>query len=141
MKRAFTLMEVMIVVAIVIVLISLAVPNILRSRVITNECAAIASLRTLDKACQTYHMDEQAYPDSLLTLSAATPPYIDNTLGAGRKQGYEFIYESDDPDRFNIHANLLHGGLLRGKYFYLDESGIIRSNNNEEAGPDDQIVS
>lgn len=136
----FTLMEIMIVVAIVIILISLVVPSVLRSRVAANECATIANLRALDKACQAYHIDQQAYPDNLLTLSAADPPYIDNALGSGRKQGYEFVYESLDADQFSVHANPIHGGLLKGRYFYLDESSTIRTSKDGPAGPGDEAI-
>ena len=143
MKRTgFTLMEIMIVVAIVIILITIAVPGILRSRVVANEAAALANLRTLNDACQTYHMNEQHYPDDLLVLStAANPPYIDNVLGSGKKQGYQFDYALGvDPDHFTVNANPTHTGLLRGRYFYMNESGTIRVNANEPAGPEDEII-
>jgi type II secretory pathway pseudopilin PulG len=141
MRRVgFTLIEIMIVVAIVIVLITIAVPGILRSRVAANEAAALANLRTLNDACQTYHMNEQRYPATLLDLSSAKPSYIDNVLGSGQKQGYQFVYVLVDPDHFTVNANPTHTGLLKGRYFYMDESGIIRANANEPAGPQDDIV-
>jgi len=140
MKRAFTLIEIMVVVAIVIVLVSLAVPSILRSRVVANEGAALGSLRVLNNACQSYHIDQGHYPDSLLDLANANPPYIDTELGKGKKQGYEFIYNSSDADHFTVQANPTHTGLLKGRYFFLDDSGTIRVNNDSPAGPNDQIV-
>lgn len=133
-------MEIMIVMAIVIVLTVIAVPGILRSRVTANEGVALANLRTLSDACQTYHMNAQHYPDSLLVLSNANPPYIDNVLGSGQKQGYQFDYALVDPDHFTVNANPIHTGLLKGRYFYTDESGTIRSNNSAPAGPDDEII-
>lgn len=140
MKRGFTLIEIMIVVAIVLIIITVAVPNILRSRVVANEGAAIANLKTLSTACQAYHIDNQSYPSLLSDLSGASPAYIDNVLGQGTKQGYQFIYELADADHFSIYADPLHTGLLKGRYFYLDESGAIRRNEDERAGPDDQII-
>ncbi len=140
MKRAFTLVEIMVVILIVSILVALAIPNILRSRVAANEGAAIANLRTLSTACQAYHIDQQVYPVSLETLSTANPPYIDNVLGAGSKQGYNFIYESSDGDHFTINANPAHAGLLKGRYFYLDESGSIRTRSDQPAGPEDEII-
>lgn len=134
------MIEIIIVVAIVIVLTTIAVPGILRSRVVANEGAAIANLRALNNACQAYHMNEQRYPDSLQTLANVNPPYIDNVLGAGTKEGYQFNYESSDQSHFIVHANPAHTGLLRGRYFYLDEGGTIRTKNDGEAGPDDPIV-
>jgi type IV pilus assembly protein PilA len=131
--------EIMIVVAIMIALTTLAIPGILRSRVVTNEAAALVSLRTLNTACQNYHIDEQGYPGILGELSTATPPYIDSVLGSGTKQGYQFIYElGADPEHFIVNADPT--GLLKGRYFYMDESGIIRSNNTTQASPDDEVI-
>jgi prepilin-type N-terminal cleavage/methylation domain-containing protein len=141
MRRAFTLVEIMVVILILTVLIAISVPNILRSRVVANEGVAMANLKTLGTACQAYHIDQQAYPDSLQILATTKPVYIDNVFGSGKKQGYEFIYESSDPDHFSVHANPIHTGLLKGRYFYTDEGGTIRSRSDGPAGPDDQIIS
>lgn len=140
MKRGFTLVEIMVVISIVIILVSFTLPNILRSRVITYECLAIANLQILNRACQSYHIDQGTYPTSLLDLSTASPPYIDGALGSARKQSYEFIYALVNPDHFTVNANSLHITLLKGRYFYLDESGIIRFNRNQQAGPNDEVI-
>lgn len=139
-RRAFTLIEIMITIGIFIILTTIAVPNILRSRVAANEGAAIGNLKALSNACQTYHIDQGQYPDALSALSSANPAYIDSVLGAGEKQGYQFIYESSDSDHFTVNANSAHSGLLRGRYFYLDESGAIRSRADGPAGPNDEII-
>ncbi len=136
----FTLIEMMVVVAVVIVLVSIAVPSVLRSRVVANEGAAIANLRTLYNSAQSYHIDSGQYPSLLSDLSNAVPPYLDSVLGSGTKQGYNFIYESPDPDRFTVHANPAHAGLLRGRYFFMDEGGSIRYRVDSEAGPSDEII-
>ncbi len=140
MKKGFTLIEIMVVIAIVIVLLTLALPNIFRSRVTANECLTIANLQVLNRACQGYHIDQGSYPDNLSDLSTASPSYIDSVLGSGNKQGYEFVYASPTDDSFTVHANPTHTGLLKGRYFYLDESGTIRVRSNQEAGPNDPAI-
>ncbi len=140
MKRAFTLIEIMIVVSIVIILISITVPSVLRTRVVANEGAALGNLKALSNACQSYHIDNGSYPDSLLGLSEASPPYIGTELSKGSKQGYAFIYNSSDADHFTVQANPTHTGLLKGRYFFLDDSGIIRVSSDGPAGLDDEIV-
>lgn len=140
MKKGFTLIETMVVVAVVIILITLAVPSILRSRVVANEGAAVANLKTLCSASQAYHIDNQAYPADLAALASANPPYIDNVLGTGRKQGYQFIYATVDSDHFTVNANSVNTGLLKGRYFYMDESGTIRVKGDAPAGPSDDIL-
>lgn len=140
MKKGFTLIEIMIVVAIVIILITMAVPNILRSRVAANEGAAMANLKTINRSCQAYHIDNQSYPSALNQLSEAIPPYLDGVLGSGHKQGYDFVYTQSDSDHFTVNANPAHTGLLKGRYFYLDETGAIRARSDGPAGADDEII-
>lgn len=141
-SKGFTLIEIMIVVAIVIILVTFAVPNFLRSRIIANEAAAISNLKTLNNACQMYHVDHEEYPADLSALAspASEPPYIEPALASGRKQGYLYAYNLVDSDHFTINASSTSSGLLRGKYFYMDESGVIHFNTEQAAGPGDETV-
>lgn len=139
----FTLVEMMLIVAIVIVIITIAAPNFLKSRVIATEAAAISNCRAINNACQLYHINNETYPKKLSQLvePESNPPYIDPELASGRKQSYNFIYEYVDDGHFTLNANPISSGLLRGRYFYMDETGIIRANSDGPAGPDDEIVS
>ncbi|MFA5320594.1 MAG: type II secretion system protein [Candidatus Omnitrophota bacterium] len=141
-RRAFSLVEIMVVTGIVVVLISLAVPNILRSRVIGMETAALGNLRALNNACQLYQINRKSYPDSLPELSEprVTPPYIDPELATGSKQGYQFVYSLGSSDHFTVNANPLSSGLLRGRFFYMDESGQVHAKNGGAAGADDPVL-
>ena len=138
----FTLVEIMIVLAIVIVLLAIAIPNLLRSRVIVNETAALTNCRSINNACQLYHINQETYPANLSDLvePASNPPYIDAALATGRKQGYEYIYNLVDPEHFTLNVNPATAGLLKGRYFYMDESGIVRTKSDGPAGPTDEIV-
>jgi len=140
--KAFTLVEVMIVVAIVAALITIAVPNILRSRVIANEGAALGNLKAINNGCQLYHVNQETYPSSLSDMAEpnSNPPYIETALASGRKQSYEFNYTLVDTDHFTINANPVSSGMLKGRYFYMDESGIITASVSGPAGPGDDIV-
>ena len=140
--NGFTLIEIMVVVAIICILVAMAIPNILRSRFNASESAALTSLRTISNACQLYYSREQAYPETLSVMvePAMSPPYLDTELATGRKQGYEFVYQRPDVHRFNVNANCLWGGLLKSRYFYLNELGVIRVNAPEIAGADDEII-
>ena len=137
MKKGFTLVEIMIVVAIVIVLVTLAIPNILSSRRVANEGAAIANLRTINNSCQLYNIDKETFPD---TLEEISPDYLEPDLASGHKQGYEFDYVLIDQDHFTVNANSTSTGLLKGKYYFMDESGVIRWNTSGPAGAGDEIV-
>ncbi len=137
MKRGFTLVEIMIVVAIVIVLVTLSIPNILSSRRVANEGAAIANLRTVNNSCQLYNINQETFPATLESLS---PDYLEPDLASGRKQGYQYAYILVDQDHFTVNANPASTGLLQGKYYFMDESGVIRWNSSAPAGSGDEIV-
>ncbi len=141
-RRAFSLVEIMVVTGIVVVLISLAVPNILRSRVIGMETSALGNLRALNNACQLYQINMKNYPEALSDMSepGVTPPYIDPELAGGIKQGYYFIYSLVASDHFTVNANPTASGLLRGRFFFMDESGQVHAKSGGPAGADDPVL-
>ena len=67
-KKGFTLIEMMIVVAIIAVLVSIALPNMLGARKTANEKAAMAELRTLGTSLETYYVREGQYTTDLSDL-------------------------------------------------------------------------
>jgi len=136
-RRAFTLIEIMIVVGIVAVLITLVIPNILRSRSVANEAAAIANLKTISNACQLFHISQDKFPDALTELSTATPPYIDSVLAGGSKQGYDFLYATTSSG-YTVNAD--PSGILGGRHFYVDQTDTVHVKSDGIAGANDEII-
>src|SRR3989338_271196 len=98
-RKGFTLVEIMIVVAIIALLAAIAIPNLLRARHNANESAAIAALRTLSTAEESYRAAQTppSYSADLGDLFDSTPPYIDAALSGATsstnsRQGYFFTY-------------------------------------------------
>ena len=99
-EKGFSLIELLIVVAIILIIAAIAIPNLLRARIAANEASAVASVRTLNTAQISYN---SAYPTigfaaSLTRLAgtSCTPPtsagacLIDTQLASGTKSGYSF---------------------------------------------------
>lgn len=127
-KKGFTLVEIMIVVAIIGLLAAIAIPNLLRARVNSNESAAKGALRTLSTALESYRAAQvpPTFPADLAAMSDADPPYIDDTLAAGAKQGYDFTYAQTDANSYTVTAAPTTDGVTGEKTFFVDESGVIR---------------
>ena len=100
-EKGFSLIELLIVVAIILIIASIAIPNLLRSRIAANEASAVASIRTINTAMITYNA---AYPTvgfaaslpilgpnaNPCTPSSTNACLIDSVLAGGNKSGYNF---------------------------------------------------
>ncbi len=65
-QKGFSLIELLIVVAIILIIAAIAIPNLLRSRIAANEASAVGSLRSINTAEVTY---ASAYPQSASPLT------------------------------------------------------------------------
>ena len=131
-QGGFTLIELMIVVAIIAIISAIAIPSLLNARISGNEASAVSSLRTLGTVSEQYRSRFGEYPgatsaDGLGDLSnvALQPaPYIDLQLGGGTKSGFAFTYVgatntwscTGDPTNANVGV----------RSFFIDQSGVIR---------------
>src|SRR5256714_14312907 len=100
-NKGFSLIELLIVVAIILIIAAIAIPNLLRARIAANESSAVSAIRSIATAEFTYNT---AYPTAgyavaLANLggpaacvpSAATACMIDTVLSSGTKSGYVFL--------------------------------------------------
>jgi type IV pilus assembly protein PilA len=158
-SRGFSLIELLIVVAIILIIAAIAIPNLLRSRIAANQASAVGSLRTLNTAEVTYATTyNTGYTATLGNLGpptsgnpvATAAGLIDSVLSGGTstatmssKSGYSFIYTpgaTDTSGRINtygITATPISVGTTGTNYYYTDMSGVIRQNSTAVAGSSD----
>ncbi len=138
-KKSFTLVEIMIVVAIITLLAAIAIPSFLRMRLNANESAAVAALHTIATAAQSYRSVNATYPANLADLGVnSDPSYIDTILGCSSqpctKQGYNFTLTGTT---YTFTATAVPVTFQRTgiRSFYIDESNIIRYCTTENCNP------
>ena len=103
----FTLVEIMIVVAIIALIAAIAIPNLLRARQTANEASAQATLKTIAAAFEMYAaVNEGMYPtdESALINPAAGPPYLSRSYNGMVVQGYTYAYITLDSSSYAVRA-------------------------------------
>jgi type IV pilus assembly protein PilA len=139
-QKGFSLIELLIVVAIILIIAAIAIPNLLRSKIAANQASAVASLRTLNTSSVLYDTNYQMYPSSIAsmgtaaTVSSVSADLIDAVLSAGQKSGYDFTWSGGGTGAttYAIKADPLttSSGTV---HYYTDQSLVIRSNSTTTA--------
>jgi type IV pilus assembly protein PilA len=139
-NKGFSLIELLVVVAIILILASIALPNIMRARRVANEASSVASLRAIASGQLVYRHTQGAYT----TLTAlGTEKIIDDVLAGGAKSGYTFSSApgSDATMEFTAEADpAVSSGLVAtgSRFFFVNEDQVIRFSTS---GPADSSSS
>ena len=125
----FTLVEIMIVVAIIALLAAIAIPNLLRARHNANEAAAIGASRTISTAEESFRA-AQTPPTygTCAQLTGAAPPYLNMTCAGAviTRQGYTLTFAGTDANTFCITAVPVTAGTTGTRRFAVDGAGVVR---------------
>jgi type IV pilus assembly protein PilA len=149
-QKGFSLIELLIVVAIILIIAAIAIPNLIRSKMAANEASAVASLRTINTGEVVYSTTYNIPNVFSLTLAnlgdaagtcatvapiATNACLIDNNLAtasiAPGKSGYLFLYVSPAPGAgtYTITANAVTQGSTGVRGFFTDQTLVMRAKN------------
>jgi len=147
-QKGFSLIELLIVVAIILIIAAIAIPNLLRSRMAANEASAVGSVRTINTAEVTYSstwglgyaaaLSNLASSTGTCTASSTQACLVDPVLGAGAKSGYTFAAVGNSSvggmlQGFEVNATPATVGTTGTRAFCADQSGVIRYNTTGSA--------
>jgi hypothetical protein len=113
----------------------IAIPHLFRGQIAVNEASALNTLRSINYAATTYHVEHNAYPATLQELGSASLFPLDSAVTSlGTQSGYRFTYKpSSLGGGYVLRADPL--SLTTGKrHFYSDATGIIRFEIDRAAG-------
>ena len=129
-KKAFTLIELMIVIAIIAIIAAIAIPNLIEARKHGNESAAIGSLKAISSAQSLFRegdKDGNGVLDYGNLTQLSQQSLVDGVLGAGVKQGYNFTASAGTNVQFTWDADGVPSVVTTtgDRYFYTDHTGVI----------------
>jgi len=138
-RRGFSLIELLIVIAIILIIVTVALPKLNKARMYAQETAALKAIQTLNTCQVQYNSTFGRFAASLSELgpptsgtsNASAADLISSDLAAGEKQGYRFTLIGT-PSGYTVTAVPIAFGSTGSRTFFTDQSLVVRENYGQE---------
>lgn len=138
-RRGFSLIELLIVIAIILIIAAIAVPKLNNARMHSQEMAAIRQITTIHQAQTQYYSQFGKFATSLAQLGPAegatagpgAADLIPGDLALGEKTGYRFTVAAS-PEGYTVTAVPVAFGSSGRRTFYSDQTLVVRQEWSEE---------
>jgi type IV pilus assembly protein PilA len=150
-EQGFSLIELLIVVAIILIIAAIAIPNLIRARIAANDSSAASSVRSIGTAQIAYNSTYNAGYGTLAQLgtpalpcvaSAASACLLDDVVTAGTKSGYTItaVPAGAGNTTFVGAAVPVSVGVTGQRSFCADETGVIRYDVSGGGAPANDVA-
>ncbi|HLK03008.1 MAG TPA: prepilin-type N-terminal cleavage/methylation domain-containing protein [Candidatus Acidoferrum sp.] len=149
-QRGFSLIELLIVVAIILIIAAIAIPNFLRAKMAANESSAVSSIHAVNTAEIAYSSacPTIGFSASLVELNTSTTciggtSQIDATLAAGTKSGYVYTYAPVGATpylSYTLNVDPMTRGVTGQRSFWSSEIAVTRYNQSAAASNTDNAI-
>jgi prepilin-type N-terminal cleavage/methylation domain-containing protein len=154
-EAGFSLIELLIVIAIILIIVAIAIPSLLRARIAANQADAVENCRTITSAQVIYYtMYGVGFAPTLAALGGPSGPpadasaaqLIDEPLATGTKNGYAFTYVALSPDPtgafqdYALNADPTSPKITGDNHYFTDEPSVIHYNTAATATVNDPPI-
>ena len=124
--KGFTLVEIMIGVGIIALIAAIAIPNLLRARIMANETVAKATLSAIGKALEMYYSINSVYPNAEADILSpnSSPPYLSTSFDGQTIKGYQYNYQLGGA-AYTVTATPQSCGVTGQKVFTVQTNNVI----------------
>ncbi|HTQ55303.1 MAG TPA: prepilin-type N-terminal cleavage/methylation domain-containing protein [Bryobacteraceae bacterium] len=138
-RKGFSLIELLIVIAIILIIVTVALPKLNKAKMYAQETAALKAIQTINTAQVQYNSTYNRFAQSLTELgppasgtqNASAADLIGGDLASGEKQGYKFTV-TGTPAGYTISAVPTVFNSTGSRTFYSDQTLVVRENYGQE---------